>query len=114
MQNINWWSETATTIVTVIAASAAGRMLFVGYQLKDSERRIVIMWLFFEFFVAIVMGVLALGAVGVLEQVFNINLEGWPSFAMAATFGWLGPKGLQGAFTMMALRHGAKIRNKKE
>ncbi len=103
-----WWSETATAIVSVIVASAAGRILFIGYQLKDSERHIVAMWLVFELFAAVIMGLIALGAVDIIQRVFEIDLYGWPSYSIAAIFGWLGPKGLQSVMMSVALRNKKK------
>lgn len=108
MDMTTWWTETQTTIASIIAASAAGRLLFVGYQFRDHERHIVIGWLMLEVLAAAVMGVLALGTVEVLQQVFDISLYGWPAFALAAIFGWLGPKGMQGFISLWINKKGRK------
>ena len=72
-----------------LAGATGTRMIWVGYQLRAGDRRIVAAWLAFELLIAVVMG---LSALGVAEW---FELTPWQTFALAGAFGWLGPKGIE-------------------
>lgn len=75
-----------------VAGATGMRLIWVGYQLRDGDRRVVAAWLLFELLIAVMMG---LAAIGVAEW---FGLTGWQTFAMAGAFGWLGPKGIEACF----------------
>lgn len=74
---------------TGLAGATGFRLVWVGYQLRAGDRRIVAAWLAFELFIAVVMGLAALGVAEWFE------LTTWQTFALAGAFGWLGPKGIE-------------------
>lgn len=72
-----------------VAGATSMRLVWVGYQLRRGDRKVMAAWLLFELFVALVMG---LAAGGVAEWA---GVTGLPVFSLAAAFGWLGPRGLE-------------------
>ena len=83
-----------------LAGATGARLIWVGYRLREGDRRVLAGWLIFELLIAVMMG---LSALAVADW---FGLTGWQIFAVAGAMGWLGPRGIEALLTKHLTRKG--------
>lgn len=104
MATHGWFDDTAAAVAAAITGAAGGRLMWVFYKHYGKAGKIVLALMFAEAFVAVVMGLIAYGAIEGAERILMavlhepLDLSGWPAFSFAGACGWLGPRGMVALF----------------